>query len=294
MGLFDLFRIRKPSKDAGQQRGKRFKIPKEQIQRLVPNMGGCIASDMITVEGYQVGYMYREEPRNSMDSGWFFLSGRETGEYMDNAANHGIYEVNTICNYDKSIIPHLGAHYGTAFVRDPATGAFIEEKLNKPGIPVYNPKAETQRQTTQEAWEAWPVPNYPIVEGKHRLTKEWEIFLPAKFNRRIEDNGLCLWRPGFTIWVSPFGNDKGLSKEDRINGLRAISSADAFDVTTGEREGLLLLSYRLAEPSDDKRRPAYYCIAVADDGHLELAMYFDQENDLTMAQAVWKSVEIVR
>jgi hypothetical protein len=39
-----------------------FKIPGEQIRRLIPNLGGCFASDRITVDGAPVGYMYREEP----------------------------------------------------------------------------------------------------------------------------------------------------------------------------------------------------------------------------------------
>lgn len=86
-----------------------------------------MATDMITVEGRNVGYMYREAPDNDVDSGWRFMSGQESDEYMDNADNHGIYSVNTICNCDPSIIPHLRAPAGTAFFRDPKTGAFVQE-----------------------------------------------------------------------------------------------------------------------------------------------------------------------
>jgi len=31
-------------------------------------MGGCVATDRITVEGYPVRFMYREEPDNEYDS----------------------------------------------------------------------------------------------------------------------------------------------------------------------------------------------------------------------------------
>ena len=40
---------------------KAFRIPGNQIQRLIPDMGGCLASGRITVDGMKVGYMYREE-----------------------------------------------------------------------------------------------------------------------------------------------------------------------------------------------------------------------------------------
>ena len=53
---------------------KRFKIPGDQIKRLIPNMGGCFASDRVTVDGIKVGYMYREEPDKDLDSGWRFFS----------------------------------------------------------------------------------------------------------------------------------------------------------------------------------------------------------------------------
>src|SRR6266705_2951717 len=77
------------------------------IKSLIPKMGGCFASDRITVDGMKVGYMYREEPDKDLDSGWRFFSGDETQEYADNPDNFAIYEVNTICNYDPSISPYI-------------------------------------------------------------------------------------------------------------------------------------------------------------------------------------------
>ena len=35
------------------------------------------------------------------------MSGLEDQDYMDEADNHGIYDVNTIANYDPTIIPLL-------------------------------------------------------------------------------------------------------------------------------------------------------------------------------------------
>ena len=94
---------------------KQFALSADQIKPLAKNRGGCFATDMITVEGRKVGYMYREEPRNDQDSGWVFTAGQESQGYMDDADNHGIYDVNTIANYDPDIIPFIDAPAGTAF-----------------------------------------------------------------------------------------------------------------------------------------------------------------------------------
>ena len=82
------------------------------------NGEGCIASDKVTKDGFKVGYMYREDPSETMpDSGWRFLAGDESDEYMDNDENAHVFSINTICNYDPDIIPHLNAPYGSAFIR---------------------------------------------------------------------------------------------------------------------------------------------------------------------------------
>jgi hypothetical protein len=104
---------------------KKFKLSKEQIKQLVPDKGACIASDRITVDGCPVGLMYREVPSNDIDTGWVFLAGDESDEYMENYDNHAIYAVNTIANYDPSIIALLGSPVGSAFERLEAGGAFV-------------------------------------------------------------------------------------------------------------------------------------------------------------------------
>ncbi len=73
--------------------------------------------------------MYREEPDTSFpDSGWRFFSGDETDEYVNNPDNVKIYSLKTICNYDKSIIPHLNSPYGVAYVK--VNGVFVKENYS--------------------------------------------------------------------------------------------------------------------------------------------------------------------
>jgi hypothetical protein len=105
---------------------KSYRIKAEEIRPLATGVGGCIATDMITVEGRKVAFMYREAPDNDVDSGWRFMSGYESDEYMDDPGNHGVYDCNTIANYDSDIIPLLNAPIGSAFERPNGTGPLTQ------------------------------------------------------------------------------------------------------------------------------------------------------------------------
>lgn len=109
MGLFDKFK-------------KKEEFIKIEIEELIkwdePNGEGCFASDKITKKGYKVGYMYREQPDEvTPDSGWRFLAGDEDDEYINNPNNLHIFALNTICNYDRDIIPYLKSEVGSAYIR---------------------------------------------------------------------------------------------------------------------------------------------------------------------------------
>jgi hypothetical protein len=104
---------------------KRFALSAADIKDVAPGRGSCIASDKITVEGKPVRFMYRDEPHGDTDSGWCFLSGEETQEYADDPANFGLYDVNTIANYDREIIDHLDAPAFSAFERQSGDEPFV-------------------------------------------------------------------------------------------------------------------------------------------------------------------------
>jgi hypothetical protein len=107
---------------------KKFNKSKDEFKPIAIGYGACLATNHITVEGKKVGYMYREEPLESVpaDNGWRFYSGEESQEYVDNAKNLCFYDTNTIANYDPSITPYLAAPIGSAFGKN-EKGDFIEE-----------------------------------------------------------------------------------------------------------------------------------------------------------------------
>ena len=89
---------------------------------------GCFATDHITVLGKKVGWCYREQPTEGRpDSGWRFFSGEESEDYVNDARNTEVYDLNTICNYDPDILPLLTAPVGTAYMRGP-DGKFHAEQ----------------------------------------------------------------------------------------------------------------------------------------------------------------------
>ena len=103
---------------------KNYKLKANQIIQLIEPMGGCIATDKITVDGELVDYMVRAEPNNDLDSGWQFFSGTEDQEYIDDSNNSDIYDVNTIANYDRAIIPYLNLPIGVQLERIRGTDKF--------------------------------------------------------------------------------------------------------------------------------------------------------------------------
>lgn len=95
---------------------------KIEIENLIDwnggNGEGCLVSNKITKDGWKVGYMYREQPEEGKpDSGWRFLKGDETEEYISEYSNTNVFSINTICNYDLDIIPYLNLPIGTALIR---------------------------------------------------------------------------------------------------------------------------------------------------------------------------------
>ena len=79
---------------------------------------GCISTKRVAVEKMQVGFCYRTKPAGEWDSGWRFMAGDESHEYMDKPENSGIYKLITIVSIDPDVLPLLKAPCGSAFERD--------------------------------------------------------------------------------------------------------------------------------------------------------------------------------
>lgn len=103
---------------------KAFKLRAEDIQALVPAMGGAFATDRVTVDGAPIGYMDRETADRPEDSGWRFFAGDEDQAYIDDLSHTSVFDVNTIANYDRDIIPYLDTPAPCAFEKVPGTSRY--------------------------------------------------------------------------------------------------------------------------------------------------------------------------
>lgn len=85
----------------------------------------CFVTKKVLYDGAKVGYLYKEEPDYDDDSGWRFLAGDETDEYMDSGDNSAYVSVGAVLREDDSFVHLLDREEGVAFLRE-ENGEFIE------------------------------------------------------------------------------------------------------------------------------------------------------------------------
>ena len=130
------------------------------------------------------------------------------------------------------------------------------------------------------------IDNWPIEAGEYQMTAEWSITLPGQFKRRFEDGSLVFWRDGLTIWINVWGNDHAEAPQALFDQFRSALPEGRFDEREIVQNGVLKYAYRLKEKADDRRVAAFYCFAFGISGTVQMAVYFDDETDLTNAHAL--------
>ncbi len=86
--------------------------------------GFVLATKMLVEGKRKVRFMYREEAQNPQDSGWRFFCGDEEDDYVNDPDNIGVYDVNTILDIDRSILPYLSSIPGIALERTDENAVF--------------------------------------------------------------------------------------------------------------------------------------------------------------------------
>lgn len=135
-------------------------------------------------------------------------------------------------------------------------------------------------------------PDFPVVEGRLRLTREWEIDLPGKFNRRVEDGNLVVWQPGLTFWIAVW-KVNGTPEEtlQEILGDAAPSRLDEKIERTGD---VIRLTYRLVEHDPERTPPAYTSISgyvLVPSSELQITGYCDHPQQEKAALQVIASAQ---
>jgi hypothetical protein len=214
--------------------------------------------------------MYREPPSRDEDSGWRFLACDDRDKLKD-ASSQSVFDVNTIANYDRDIVPRLDTPVGRAYAREGIDGAFVQVK--SPVDP-------------DECLHA----DFPIIAGHHQLHPRWTIDLPYKFNRRSQGREVVFWRVGMTIFISLWENDADDTVEHRIGWFRGVMSDQAFEIEESVSDDWHRLSYRLNEERDCDTVYAVYGFCVTRWGHAQLSVYTDCEPDVDTARGIVEAV----
>ena len=133
-------------------------------------------------------------------------------------------------------------------------------------------------------------PDFPVVSGDYKLSADWAMTLPQEMNRRVEDQDLVLWRPGFTIWMSLWKNEHDETIPERIQWFQSDTDPAAFDTSVQADEIPARYSYRLNENREESVVYALHGFALKDDGHLQVAIYVDSESDIAEAKVLFNSL----
>lgn len=136
----------------------------------------------------------------------------------------------------------------------------------------------------------WPPPGYPVVAGDQQVTDSWRIHLPAQFARRMEEGSLVFWRPGLTIWLTAWNNDRGEPQPERLRRIKEFASPRRHAEHESTGGGLTRFSYRLREESDDGPVESVNGYVLGDGGYLHLSVYFDDPADEATARRIVDSI----
>ena len=96
--------------------------PDNIVNRYRPR---CFVTNRILRDSQPIGYLYREEPDTEQDSGWRFLAGDESDDYMQDAGNLEFVSIGAVLNKDDSVLDLLEEPTGSAFERNVASGGFV-------------------------------------------------------------------------------------------------------------------------------------------------------------------------
>jgi hypothetical protein len=137
----------------------------------------------------------------------------------------------------------------------------------------------------------WPPPGYPVLEGFQELTDDWALTLTEPMARRIEDENLVFWRPGFTVWIAAWGEgEEEQPRKRRLKGLKREMDPEGRVVRDKDDGDIAYFAYRVRDVGPEGHVESLCAFAVSDVGHLQLSIYFDDVVDEAKALALIDSV----
>lgn len=92
-------------------------LKKSELKTLSNNdsamPSGCIVSNNLLSEKGELKWCFRETSINNMDSGWRFLSDIDTDEYLADANNSSVCDLDTVIQIEPAILTIINLPVGT-------------------------------------------------------------------------------------------------------------------------------------------------------------------------------------
>lgn len=138
-------------------------------------------------------------------------------------------------------------------------------------------------------------PDFPVIEGRHRLTADWELELPEKFNRRLEEGDLVIWRPGLTFWIAVWGPEPNQTPEGTLQWILEDASSERMHEKVDRAGDLVRMTYELSEHDPEREPEQHVCISgyvLAPSGHVQISAHCDTPEAQSMGYLVISSVRL--
>lgn len=131
---------------------------------------------------------------------------------------------------------------------------------------------------------------FPEVNGRYQITSEWSIYLEDRYLRRIEEESLIIWKNGLTIYINIWDLYKN-SKQETLKWIKEDSCQNCIKKYEFVRNKYLCYGFLLEEDINNDKRWALYVFTIANLGYVQMAIYFDNKEELEVAKNIWNTLE---
>jgi hypothetical protein len=234
-----------------------------------PPIGGVMASKMIFVDGTQPRFLYREKRINPEDSGWRVFTGFESEEYLDDPGNFAFYNP------------------GTVLARDPLLWDVLLAGVGS----VYEKSEDGTR------WNK--VSDYDLEDDymvTHTLSDDWIIHINNLFERILEESGDLLYTTGdksvrIAIWEDDKNKEALYAEYREVISSRDQTNARTLKTFDFSDDKIARVGYLIREDDDGKEYNVLYGFTFVDGETIQVALYFDSDDDLEWAIDTWKGIQ---
>lgn len=233
-----------------------------------PHIGGVMITNMVMVDNYPVRFLYRQNPNLTHDSGWRLLSGLETQEYVNNAANWYIYNASSVVKRDNSIGPLLLNPVGSVFGRKSQNDDWNE-------VDDFDFEEEMIVSKIDQHW------SIRISDLFYKIEKEDDTIV---FTMKDKTVSMIIWK------FEDMDKAKICAEIKDVIFVRQEIKIDILEKLDLSDESMLRIGFITQESDEKKSYKVLNCSSIVDGESAMIAIYFDRDEDKDWAIETWKGI----